>query len=102
MDPVAYEIDLLVPTDDFIAAMERLRAQVEPTEDVNTKYGMKVSRAVHAKLDVNPHALRGINAVMSERRYGAASGMSGMGYMQKHLGHCNVSDTVRYQCYRVN
>jgi integrase len=100
-----YEIDLLAPAQQVMTALAWLRKNHDTTNltevMVNSKYGKKVKTAVAKACKVNPHNLRGINAVACWKLFGQKQSM--MGYLQQQLGHQAASaSTARYQTFQVH
>ena len=99
-----YEIDLLAPADDVIAALAWLRENHDcsmlTNVQINSKYSALINRAV-AKLTKlnNAHMLRGLNAVACHKLWGKSKSM--IGYMRHQLGHSHEGTTAGYSAWNV-
>jgi hypothetical protein len=100
----AYQIDTLAPANDCIKALNWVRNNIDcvamtPAE-VNLKYGHKTKNLILKLVGLNPHALRGINAMACFQLFHSDE-KSMMGYMRHQLGHSSEESTSRYGAYKV-
>ena len=99
----AYDIDLLAPVEQVVAALAFMRDNVDCTgltnEQVNAKYSKRFGLACYNATGLSPHELRAVNAMACFHLFGTTKAM--IAYMKSQLGHASEETTLRYHSYKV-